>query len=38
MKRHKMNGSKSRKLFRRTASTTDSRNLRGSVMRGGYRL
>jgi hypothetical protein len=38
MKRHKMGGKASRKLFKRTAVKTNRRNVAGSVMRGGIRL
>lgn len=38
MKRHKMNGKHSRKLFSRTAKGTHPRNMMGVPMRGGIRL
>lgn len=38
MKRHKMNGSASRKLFSKTAKGAHPRNFGASPMRGGYRL
>jgi len=39
MKRQKMNGKKSRKLFTKTASMSHKRNAnRGNPMRGGIRL
>jgi len=40
MKRHKMGGKSSKKLFSRTASMTHKKNLPGArtVMRGGIRL
>ena len=37
-KRMKLKRSRSRKLFRRTASRTHKKNLRGAPMRGGIRL
>lgn len=38
MKRHAMNGKKSRKLFSKTASKTHKKNVQGNPMRGGIRL
>jgi len=38
MKRSKMNGKASRKLFTNTAKTPHAKNLRNAPMRGGYRL
>ena len=38
MKRHKMKKQKSRKLFKKTASVTHSKNVRAAPMRGGIRL
>lgn len=40
MKRHKLSGGKSRRLFSKTASRTHRRNAQGSsmAMRGGIRL
>lgn len=38
MKRKRMNGSASRKLFTNTAKTPHPKNIRNAVMRGGYRL
>jgi hypothetical protein len=38
MKRHKMNRSKSKKLFTSTASRTHKKNVAGNPMRGGIRL
>lgn len=38
MRRSKMNRSKSKSLFSRTGSKTQSINLRGTPMRGGIRL
>lgn len=38
MKRHKLGGSKSRKLFSNTASKTHRLNSGVRVMRGGFRL
>lgn len=38
MRRQKLNGRRSRKLFSKTASRTHKKNFRGAVMRGGIRL
>lgn len=38
MKRQKMNPRKSKKLFSRTASKTNKRNMMKTTPRGGYRL
>lgn len=38
MKRHKLNGGSSRKLFTKTASRTHKFNVAGTPMRGGIRL
>lgn len=38
MKRHKMNGQQSRKLFTKTAKGAHPRNYQGAPMRGGIRL
>jgi len=38
MRRSKMNKSKSRKLFSKTASGAHKKNFQGGLMRGGYRL
>lgn len=38
MRRHKIKKSRSKKLFRRTASKTNRRNIPRTVMRGGNRL
>lgn len=38
MKRHRMNGKMSRKLFSRTAKGAHPRNFSGAPMRGGIRL
>jgi len=38
MKRSKMSKGKSRKLFSKTASKTNSKNTRSAPMRGGIRL
>lgn len=37
-KRSRMGRGRSKRLFRRTASKTHNRNLRGAPMRGGIRL
>jgi hypothetical protein len=38
MKRHKMSGRHSKKLFSKTASRTHKKNMAGNPMRGGIRL
>lgn len=38
MKRSKMNGKASRRLFSNTAKTPHPKNVQGAPMRGGYRL
>ncbi len=38
MRRQRMNRKKSRKLFSKTASRTNGKNIRGRPMRGGWRL
>ena len=38
MRRNKMSRKRSRKLFSRTASRTNARNLRSVPMRGGFRI
>ena len=38
MRRSKMSRRRSRKLFSRTASRTNARNLRAVPMRGGFRI
>ena len=38
MKRRVLPRRKSRKLFSKTAKKIDKRNLRGGIMRGGYRI
>ncbi|WNK13102.1 MAG: hypothetical protein [Microvirus sp.] len=38
MKRHKMSGKMSRRLFSKTASRTHKKNIQGNPMRGGIRL
>lgn len=38
MKRKKMNGKKSRKLFTKTAQYVNAKNIHSSPMRGGFRI